>query len=49
MEAAAEHKDLCPVEYLQLWLGIIGGSVGLHLPLAMAQDGARKPDQQADN
>ncbi|KAF2141801.1 uncharacterized protein K452DRAFT_287761 [Aplosporella prunicola CBS 121167] len=36
LQEATPSQELTPLQYLQLWLGIIGGCVGLQMPVALA-------------
>ncbi|KAF2015891.1 hypothetical protein BU24DRAFT_462113 [Aaosphaeria arxii CBS 175.79] len=38
MEASVGNKELTPVEYLMVWIGAMGGCVGLNIPIALAQN-----------
>ncbi|ORX97559.1 hypothetical protein BCR34DRAFT_607236 [Clohesyomyces aquaticus] len=37
LEASRGIQELIPREYLMLWIGALGGCVGLHLPIALAE------------
>ncbi|KAK7532147.1 uncharacterized protein J3D65DRAFT_594805 [Phyllosticta citribraziliensis] len=39
LEAAASTFNPSPLEYLQLWFGVVGACVGLDFPLALASQG----------
>ncbi|KAK7510632.1 uncharacterized protein IWZ02DRAFT_494595 [Phyllosticta citriasiana] len=39
LEAAASTLNPSPLEYLQLWFGIVGACVGLDFPLALTSQG----------
>lgn len=36
MLASSEGQQISPLDYMMLWFGIIGGSVGLSLPIETA-------------
>ena len=42
MQAVSGDKNVKPEEYLLLWLGLVGPSVGLTLPIAFAEEIRRK-------
>ncbi len=35
---AAVKRDLSPIEYLMLWVGLVGSAVGLSLPKEMISE-----------
>ncbi|EON65758.1 hypothetical protein W97_04997 [Coniosporium apollinis CBS 100218] len=35
-EAQQERPRVTPAQYLRLWIGVVGGCVGLHVPVALA-------------
>lgn len=37
-EVLEPNKMVTPADYMSLWLGIVGGSVGLSLPVDVARD-----------
>ena len=37
MEAVTGGKDVTPEEYLLMWLGLVGPSVGLKFPIELAE------------
>jgi ubiquitin-like-conjugating enzyme ATG10 len=36
MEASVRDRDLSAEQYLIIWMGALGGCVGLNMPLALA-------------
>ncbi|KAF2842996.1 hypothetical protein M501DRAFT_926015 [Patellaria atrata CBS 101060] len=40
----AKHSSVKPEAYLILWMGIVGGSVGLEVPLAMVSETVCSPE-----
>lgn len=35
-DAQQEQPQVTPGQYLRLWIGVVGGCVGLHVPVALA-------------
>lgn len=36
LEAVAPERPLSPLEYLELWIGLVGACIGLRLPVSLA-------------
>lgn len=44
MTMLGEGRDVTLDQYIQLWLGLVGGCVGLHIPIGMADNTSRVED-----